>query len=125
MVNGPKVTLAEVDTNSKGPSLETKQGVVGGLIEPMFTFRSPTGSGMVSGYANEEALYLDLPDAILIRCPDFNRVIKGNLIISAFSDKTGAERALTNEEIKWFRQRILMLRQGKEEAFIVNLVDAY
>jgi hypothetical protein len=117
MVNGPKVTLAEVD---KTPTLEIQQGVVGGLIEPIFTIDSPTSTGLITGYMNEEANFLDLPMAIVVRVGGFPVFIRGNVIFSGLTNK-GATRSLTDSEITWLKRRIMFMEGENGQGVIVSI----
>lgn len=84
------------------PSLETMQGVVGGLIETMFTIPSPYRENVeITGYVNEEGLLIGLPICGVVLDEYGYRPFAGNMVMTGLKD--GDTVSLTEGEVGYLR----------------------
>lgn len=104
----PVLTVVESDTV---PTLEKMQAVVGGLIEPAFTWDSPSGKNRaITGYVNEEGLIYQLPQYIMVIhvAGTGPRAVSGPMIIIGLDDSTGETVILNDEELALIQSRTLV-----------------
>ncbi len=94
------------------PSLEKLQGIVGGLIEPLFTVNRPGAKPhhMITGYANEEGNYMveQLGPGARIRearYAPYDTSFVGPMVIVGLNYKTGESIPLSWEDVKWLREQ--------------------
>lgn len=101
---------ARVETVEDGTDfLSVAQKAVGGLIESFFTINNPnavTPKHKLTGYCNEEGLYLFTEDDFHARtsCPDER--IRGPIVICGVDMENGGTLSLTDEDIAWLLQRM-------------------
>lgn len=93
-----QLIMLAVETKSP-PTLQELQGVVGGLIEPMFTIPSPLGNGrQITGYVNEEGLMIGLPIMGAVHDESGYREFAGNMVVTAL-DSNGDTLRMVEKEI--------------------------
>lgn len=90
--------------------LEAMQKAVGGLIETIFTVKNPNSENtkhMLTGYANEEGLYLfDAPNHFRVR-HERGRA-RGPMVIAGLDYENGGALSLTEDDIEYIHSRVAM-----------------
>ena len=93
----PRITFNTIPA-VEPPKIEVLQGVVGGLIAPLFTVDSPLTDNEITGYVNDEGICLNLPVMANVKMSGQTYPFCGNMVITGLT-RDGRTCLLSDAEL--------------------------